>query len=51
MDQMIEVMVEQAKVEDDIFEEHGCSNEDVEKALMAYAAAKDPEVVKAMTQF
>lgn len=36
MEQMMEMMVEQAKVEDEIFALHGVSGEEVEQNIMFY---------------
>jgi len=45
---MIDMFVDQAKVEDALFIQAGVGNEDLEEAIMYFIGKEDPEVKKAM---
>ena len=51
MELMMEMMVDQAKVEDALFIATGVVNEDLEASLMFFMGKKDPEVEKAMSSY
>ena len=44
MEGMMEMMVEQAKLSDDMFERHGVDEDEFNQAMMAYNLMNDPEV-------
>ena len=44
MEGMMEMMVEQAKLSDDMFEKHGVDEEEFNNAMMFYNLMNDPEV-------
>jgi len=51
MDMMIDMFVEQAKLDDELFIKCGVRNDELEKSMMWYIGAEDPDVKKAMTQY
>lgn len=51
MEMMIDMFVDQAKVEDALFIKEGIHNDDLEEAIMYYIGQEDPEVKKAMTGY
>ena len=48
---MLDIMVEQAKIHDQIFHEHNVDNETFEESLMYFVLNKDPEIQKNMTEY
>ena len=48
MEMMIDMFVDQAKVEDELFIKEGVNNEELEEAMMYFMGKNDPEVQKAM---
>lgn len=51
MEMMIDMFVEQAKIDDELFLKKGVRNDDLEQSMMHFIAKDDPEVKKAMTQY
>ena len=51
MELMIDMFVEQAKIDDELFDKEGVRNDELEMAMMYYISKDDPEVKKAMTQY
>ena len=48
MEMMIDMFVDQAKVEDELFIKEGVHNEELEEAIMYFIGQDDPDVKKAM---
>ena len=48
---MLDIMVEQAKIHDQIFHEHNVDNDTFEESLMYFVLNKDPEIQKNMTEY
>ena len=51
MELMIDMFVEQARIDDELFLKEGVRNDELEAAMMYYIGKDDPEVKKAMTQY
>lgn len=51
MDLMIDMFVEQAKIDDELFDKEGVRNDELEMSMMHYISKDDAEVKKAMTQY
>lgn len=51
MDLMIDMFVEQAKLDDELYMKKGIRNDDLERAIMYYIGNGDNDVKKAMTQY
>ena len=51
MDLMIDMFVEQAKIDDELFIKQGIRNDDLEQSMMHFISKDDPDVKKAMTQY
>ena len=51
MDLMIDMFVEVAKADDELFDKHGVRNDEVEMSIMHYMAEGYPEIQAAMTQY
>lgn len=51
MTMMVDMFVDQAKVEDALFVKEGVTSEDVEESIMYFMGAEDPEVKKAMMAY
>jgi hypothetical protein len=50
MEMMVAMMVEQQKMQDEMFERTGVENEDFEESLLFFVS-KDPEVAQAMQKY
>ena len=48
---MLQMMVDQAKMHDEMFEKTGVENEDFEESLMHFVLNKDPEIQKCMQDY
>ena len=48
---MLQMMVDQAKMHDEMFYKTGVENEDFEESLMFFVLNKDPEIQKAMQDY
>lgn len=48
---MIDMFVDQAKVEDALFAKEGVTSEDVEESIMYFMGTDDPDVKKAMMSY
>lgn len=46
MEQIVEIMVEQAKLADEMFERHGVEEEEFNAAIIHHKIMEDPEIVK-----
>lgn len=51
MTMMIDMFVDQAKVEDALFAKEGVTSEDVEESIMYFMGTDDPDVKKAMMSY
>ena len=51
MTMMIDMLVEQAKMDDTLYLKEGVLNEDLESSMTFYTSKNDPDIVKAMTDF
>ena len=51
MEMMVDVFVEQAKIEDALFIKEGITSDELEASIMHYMSIKDPEVTKAMQDY
>ena len=48
---MVDLFVDQAKMEDAIWLQEGVTNEDVEQSMMFFLGQEDPDVKKAMIAY
>ena len=48
---MIDMFVEQARIDDELFIKEGVRNDELEAAMMFYIGQDDSDVKKAMTQY
>ena len=51
MELMIDMFVQQARLDDALFLSEGVRNDELEAAMMFYTAQGDPEIKKAMSDF
>ena len=51
MEMMIDMFVEQAKVDDALFIKEGVTNDELEESIMGFMQSGDKEVSEAMTKF
>lgn len=51
MEMMLDMFVDQAKIEDALFIEEGVHNDELEESIMYFMGKDDPEVKKAMTAY
>lgn len=51
MEMMIDMFVEQAKVDDALFIKEGVTNDELEESIMGFMQTGDKEVSEAMTKF